>query len=133
MSGSATKSSNELRRFGLSLALALSVVGGLLVWRERPAGFYLLAASALMLLAAGLFPTLLRPLEWLLTRGGRVFTAVLTYVVLTLSFLLVITPMGLLLRLLRNDLLALKPAPNQPSFWIPVEPDGPATRPDKPY
>ncbi len=133
MSGSAPKDRKELRRFGLTLAAALALVGGLLLWREKEAGPYLLAVSALALLFAAFFPTLLRALERLLAGVARVITAALTFVVLTLSFFLVITPIGLVLRLFRKNLLGLKPTRGQPTCWVSVEPDGPASRPDKPY
>ena len=59
--------------------------------------------------------------------------AVVTYVVLTLAFYAIMTPMGLLMRLLDKDLLATRFPSDEPSYWVPVEIDGPATRPDKPY
>ncbi len=127
------KGKRELRRFGFALGAALALVGGLLLWRGRGAGPYLLSASVLILLTATLFPDLLRPLERLLARLARVVTGALTYVVLTLSFFLVITPIGLLARLFRRDLLGMKPARDQTSFWVSVKSDSPATRPDKPY
>ena len=40
---------------------------------------------------------------------------------------------GLFLRLLGKDLLGLRLDPDRASYWDPVEEDGPATRPDKPY
>jgi hypothetical protein len=45
----------------------------------------------------------------------------------------VLTPFGLLLRLMGKDLLDLRVDPDRESYWIPAEPDGPATRPYKPY
>ncbi len=133
MVDSATKGRKELRRFGLAFGLALSVVGGLLLWRERAAGPYLLAAAALLWLLAALVPEALRPLEWLLGKVARAITTALTYVVLTVSYFFVVTPIGLLLRLFGKDPLGLRPAPDQSSFWLSVEPDAPSTRPDKPY
>jgi hypothetical protein len=133
MSVGSPKSRKDLRRFGLALGIALSVVGGLLLWRERAAGPYLLAAAVLLWLLAALVPEALRPLEWLLGKVARAITTALTYVVLTVSFFLVVTPIGLLLRLLGKDPLGLKPAPDQASFWVSVGPEAPSTRPDKPY
>ncbi len=133
MIDSSPKSRKELRRFGLALGIALSVVGGLLLWRERAAGPYLLAAAALLWLLAALVPEVLRPIEWLLGKVARAITTVLACVVLAVSGFLVITPIGLLLRLFGKDPLGVKPAPDRASFWVSVELAGPATRPDKPY
>jgi hypothetical protein len=128
-----TKSPAELRRFGLALGAGLSVLGSILLWRDKSAAPWILGVAATLLLLAILRPQLLGPLEKVFARVARVVTKALTYLVLTLTFILVITPMGLVMRLLRRDPLALKPAPDQSSFWIEVEPDGPTTRPDKPY
>jgi hypothetical protein len=59
--------------------------------------------------------------------------AVITYVVLCVAFYLVITPIGLLLRVMGKDLLEKKVPSDQESYWVAVEADGPATRPEKPY
>ena len=76
--------------------------------------------AATLLLLAILRPQALGPLEKVFARVARVVTAALTYLVLTITFFFVITPMGLVMRLLRRDPLALKAAPDQSSFWIEV-------------
>lgn len=133
MKDTVTKTPAELRRFGLALGAGLSVLGSILLWRDKAAAPWVLGVAATLLLIAILGPRLLRPLEKVFARVARVVTAALTYLVLTLTFFLIITPMGLVMRLLGKDPLAMKPAPDQPSFWVEVEPDGPTSRPDKPY
>jgi ABC-type uncharacterized transport system permease subunit len=128
-----TKLPAELRRFGLALGAGLSVLGSLLLWRDKPAAPWILGVAATLLVLAILRPQLLGPLERVFARVARVVTAALTFLVLSLTFFLIITPMGLVMRLVGKDPLTLKPAPDQPSFWVEVEPDGPTTRPDKPY
>ncbi|MGB5879199.1 MAG: SxtJ family membrane protein [Thermoanaerobaculia bacterium] len=128
-----TKSPAELRRFGLALGAGLTVLGSILFWREKSAAPWILGVAATLLLLAILAPRVLGPLEKVFARVARVVTAALTYLVLTLTFFLVITPLGLVMRLLGRDPLAKKPAPDQSSFWVEVEPDGPTTRPHKPY
>lgn len=127
------KSPPELRRFGLALGAGLTVLSSILLWREKSAGPWILGVAVTVLLLAILWPRALGPLEKVFARVARVVAKALTYLVLTITFFFVITPIGLVMRLLRRDLLALKPAPDQPSFWVEVEPDGPTTRPDKPY
>jgi len=128
-----TKAPAELRRFGLALGAGLSVLGSILLWRDKSAAPWILGVAATLLLLAILSPRVLGPLERVFARVARVVTAALTYLVLTLTYLLVITPIGLVMRLLGRDPLGMKPAPDQPSFWVEVEPDGPTTRPNKPY
>jgi hypothetical protein len=64
---------------------------------------------------------------------ARALGVVMTTIILTLTFFLVMTPMGLLLRLMGKDLLGMRGDPAIASYWTPVEEDGPCSRPDKPY
>ena len=130
-----TRSRKELRRFGLSFGCAFGVIGSLLLWRGREAGPWVLGIAATVALAGLVAPQLLRPLEKVLATLLRWVMATITYVVLVFAFFFLITPMGFLLRLLGKDLLAMKPhsAEGAESYWVPVEIDGPMSRPDKPY
>lgn len=128
-----SKTVAELRRFGLTLSAGLSILGSILLWRAKSAAPWILGVAATLLLLAIFVPRLLAPLEKFFARVARVVAAALTYLVLTLTFFLIVTPIGLVMRLLGKDPLAMNPAPDQPSFWVEVEPDGPTTRPDKPY
>jgi hypothetical protein len=127
------KSTRELRKFGLTIAVPLALLGGLALWRGRAAGPYLLTVAAALALAALLLPRALAPLERVWMKVAEVLSAVMTRVVLFLSFFLVITPFGLLLRLFRKDLLQCNFDPQQKSYWVIVESDGPCSRSDKPY
>ena len=133
MSDHATKTIRELRKFGLAFTGGLTLLGSLLLWRGKAAGPWVLGVAAVVLTLALLAPAALRPLEKLLSTLFRWITAALTYVILVLTFFLVVTPMGIVMRLLGKDPLHLKRQPDRPSFWVPVEEDGPASRPDKPY
>lgn len=133
MSVHGPKSIKDLRRFGLALGSGLTLLGSFLTWRDRAAGPYLLVIAAVLLLCGALFPRVLAPLERLFATVARAVTTVITFVVLVIAFYLVMFPIGMLLRLLGKDLLGLKPEPDRQSFWEPVDPEGPTSRPDKPY
>ena len=122
-----------LRKFGFVMAGALSLVAALLWWRARAPAPYVAIAAILFLLLALVRPAVLAPVERVWMKLAAVISAVMTRVILTLTFFLVITPIGVLLRLLRKDVLGLRPDPGARSFWVPVEPDGPGTRPDRPF
>jgi hypothetical protein len=127
------KSTAELRKFGLVMAAPLAVIGALLVWKGRPTATYVFALAALFALLGMAAPRLLAPVERAWMALAAVLATVMTHVVLTLTFALLITPMGLVMRLLRKDPLQRKRDPERSTFWVPVEPDGPCSRPDKPF
>lgn len=123
----------RLRRFGLVMVAAFGALGGLALWRGRPTGWYLLAVAGGFLVAAGLAPALLRPVE----RGWMAFAAVLqrvmTTLILTLTYYLMVTPLGVCMRLFGKAPLRKNGDPQEQTYWIPTEEEGPQTRPDKPY
>jgi len=123
----------ELRKFGFVMTAAFGVLGAISAWRGRPAAPYLFALALLFLLPALVWPRILAPIERAWMKLAEAIGSVMTVVILTLAFVFVFTPMGIVLRLLGKDLLGLKPDKTLPSYWTPVEADGPGTRPDKPF
>lgn len=128
-----TKSRSDLRKFGLTIGIALAVFGGIALWRGAGVTPYLLGGAAVMLLLALVVPAVLRPLEYVWMKLALVLSYVMTRVILTLAFYLAITPMAFLLRLLGKDLLSLKLDPQQQSYWVRVEADESKSRHDRPY
>ena len=126
-------STSHLRKFGMVMAVAFGLFGALLVWRERDWGMYLLYTAGFFLITGLVVPKALAPIERTWMALARVMQFVVTSIILTLTFFLVMTPMGLLLRFMGKDLLGMKGDPEIETYWVPVEEDGPATRPDKPY
>ncbi len=123
----------RLRKFGFVMAVALGLFGALFVWRGKPWGIYTLYAAGAFLTLGLVVPRILAPIEKGWMALARVLQTVMTAIILTLMFFLVMTPIGLFLRLTGKDLLGMKGDPEIDSYWVPVEPDGPASRPDKPY
>ena len=127
------KTTHDLRRYGLVMTAPLLIIGVILVWRGKVGGPYVIGLAFLFLFAALVFPSVLRPVERAWMAMARVLSVVMTYLILTVTFFLVITPMGLILRIFGKDLLQKKFDSANSSYWIPVEPDGPCSRHDKPY
>ena len=123
----------RLRRFGFVMAVAFSALGAFFLWRDREWGLYVLILGGLFLIAGILVPRALGPIDRVWMALAMVMGAVMTRVILTITFFVLMTPMGILVRLLGKDLLGLKGDASIESYWVPVEPDGPGSRPDKPY
>jgi len=123
----------ELRNFGITMACALAIFGGLFLWRAKPVWPYLFLAGGIFLALGLLVPRALAPVEWAWMKFARFLGRVMTTVILTLTFYLMITPIGLLKRLFAGDALKRKFDRKASSYWISSEPDGPASRPEKPF
>ena len=93
----------ELRQFGITIAAALCIVGGWLWWKESQWYSYLFLMAAAVLATALLFPRLLKPFQksWMVL--GLCMGLVVTGVLMTILFCLVVTPLGLLMRLRGRD------------------------------
>ena len=75
--------------------------------------------------ASILRPKSLDSLSWLWFRFGMALHAVVSPIVLGFLFFVVITPIGLLMRLTKKDPLRLNLTSNATSYWIDRTPPGP--------
>lgn len=124
---------NDLRKFGIVMAVPLGIFSVLFFLKGRPAAPFFVG-TALFFLVAGLFlPMVLAPIHKVWMKFAEILSRIMNRVVLTLVFFIIITPIGLIMRLLGKDLLNKKYDPNLSTYWQPIESDGPHTRPEKPF
>jgi len=109
----------ELRQFGLTIAVASGLLGGLLLFRERSGYFYFFAASVGFLLLGLAAPILLKPIQKAWMSVAVLIGWVMTRVILIILFYLVITPLGLLAKLFGKRFLDIGFKNNdQDSYWV---------------
>ena len=112
----------EWRKFGLSSAVVLALLVGLFWWRGKvsPAT----AGPALVCLALVAALAVVRP-AWFRgpyragMRLSHFMGRVVSPVILGLLFFLVVTPLGLVMRLAGKDLLRLRRNPGSTTYWQP--------------
>ena len=127
------KTDAELRKFGFVMAVPLALLAALTWWRGTWAWPYL-GGAAIVFAGLGLAaPRSLAIVERAWMRLAAVLAAVMTRVVLVITFFLVFTPFGLVMRALGRRPLAVTADPNAASYWDPVEKDSSYTRADRPY
>ncbi len=115
------------------MAAAFAVVCGLFLLRGWDSWPVPAALSAAFALAALLLPRALAPVERGWMRLAHLLGRVVTTVLLTVVFFLVITPLGLVMRLLGRDPMMLRSGGGRESYWRRVDPGGPGSRPERPY
>jgi hypothetical protein len=123
----------DLRRFGITMAIVLAIVAGFCPWQGLWSGPVCLGISGLIALTAIFLPGVLRPLEWAWMKLARGLGIVSTFAILTLTYYLLLTPLGLIMRLAGKTGLKLKWDRDAFSYWEPVETDGASRRPEKPF
>lgn len=111
-------SKKELREFALTVGSVLAIFGALAWWRHK--GFYpFFIGGGLGLIAAGfLIPSVLKPIQKLWMGLALVMGAVMSRVILSILFYLVLTPLGLAARLAGKQFLDLKFKEAKTSYWI---------------
>lgn len=106
------------RGFGLVFAGVFLVVGLWPLVGGQALRWWALAVAAACLGLALVRPETLAPLNRLWTRFGLLLHTVMNPLILGLLFFLVMTPIGMLRRLVRPDPLSLRADPAKASYWI---------------
>ena len=112
-------SDRELRKFGLVVGGVFVAVGLLFLWRHPNRTPYFAWPGGVLMVLGAIWP---RALKWVYIGWmslAFVLGFVMAHVILTLLFLLVITPMGLAARLTGKDFLSLKLDRTAKSYWLP--------------
>ena len=113
------------RGFGFLFAALFAVIGAAL-WVGRGAvAAWPFAASGAFIAAARFRPGLLGPLNRAWFRLGLLLSRIVSPVVLAVLFYGVVTPTGLVMRLLGKDPLRLRFDRPAASYWIRRTPPGP--------
>jgi hypothetical protein len=108
---------SDLRKFGVTIGLFLIVISGLLFWRGRDS-FEILLVSGLALCVLGLIiPLVLKPIYWIWMVIAVILGWIMTRVILSLLFYVVITPISLFSRLSGNEFLDLKWDKSKSTYW----------------
>ncbi|HUF10482.1 MAG TPA: SxtJ family membrane protein [Rhodothermales bacterium] len=123
-------SRRSLRSFGFVVGGVATVVAGWLIWRSgstdwpkgglRPS--FILAAIGLSLIALGaVSPRLLRPAYFVWMALAFLLGTVMTRIILTIVFVLLIIPIGLVMKLFGRDPLTRRLDRSMTSYWISRE------------
>ena len=109
----------DLRKFGLTVGIALALLGLLVLWRGKGYYLYLFIPSAALLLFGLIAPGVLKPVQKAWMTLAVLLGWCMTRVILGILFYLVVTPIGILTRLLGKDFLHLKADADAGSYWTP--------------
>ena len=108
----------ELRKFGITLGIVFGLLGGLFLWREKPCYFFLFIVAGFFLFFGLLLPIFLKPIHKIWMGFALILGSIMTRVILSILFYLVITPIGLISKLSGKDFLDLKFNKSAVSYWV---------------
>jgi len=111
-----------LRNIGLLFFVVLSAMAGLSYWKGSSNWPWFIVGSGLFLILGLFIPFLLKPFYEVWMIFAFLLGWVMTRIILTLTFFLIFTLMGFILRILGKDLLDEKIDKNAGSYWRRHEP-----------
>ncbi|MBC8165227.1 MAG: hypothetical protein H7Y20_05050 [Bryobacteraceae bacterium] len=114
------------RSFGFVFAIAFSIIALVPVWRGGGIRWWSVAIAVTAGVLAIVRPDYLAPFNRVWTQLGVLLGRVMTPIVTAILFFVVITPIGLAMRLFSRNPMRPEFDRNAPTYWIPREPPGPA-------
>ena len=120
----------ELRKFGLLVGAVFAALGLLFWWRHKGHPLYFLWPGILLMIFGAAVPGALKYIYIAWMSFAIVLGFIVSNVLLTVFFILVITPIGLVARLFGKDFLGLKLDRKAPTYWIPRKSRLPGTASD---
>jgi hypothetical protein len=114
------------RTFGLFFAALFALLGGYALWTRHAWGWIAVAVAALLAVLAFTAPNALRPANRLWFALGMLLARIVNPIVIGIMFFAVITPIGLLMRVLGKRPLSLSFDRSAATYWTERKPRGPA-------
>tara|TARA_Y100000590_G_scaffold465270_1_gene637088 strand:+ start:1177 stop:1587 length:411 start_codon:yes stop_codon:yes gene_type:complete len=109
-------SNKDIRSFGITIGIILFIISAILFYYDK-SSYQIIAYIGGGFIALGtIIPILLKPIYILWMTFAVILGWVMTRVILSIVFYFIMTPIGLLTRLLGEDFLALKKS-NSGSYW----------------
>ena len=108
---------SDLQKFGITIGIILIIIAGLLFWKEKESFQTFFIVGTLLCLLGLVIPSVLKPIYW----GWMIFATILgwvmTRVILSLLFYIIVTPIGLILRFFGKQFLELRWDKSKESYW----------------
>lgn len=105
------------RSFGIVFALFFLIIGAFFFFTKGEIVYWALILAAAFGLIAWLFPKLLKPLNFLWFKLGMLLGAIIAPLVMMIIFFLVVTPIGLIMKMFGKDSLRLKRDMQKSTYW----------------
>ncbi len=113
-----SKTTRDLRKFGLTVGGVFVLLGGLFLWRHKPAWPYLLTPGVLLVFFGLIAPRALKGVYVAWMALAFTLGLVVSTLVLTIFYFVVITPLATIGRLVGKDFLSEKLDSAAKSYWL---------------
>ena len=108
---------SDLRKFGIIIGLILLVIAGFLFWKEKESFQILLTFGVIFFFLGIAIPFILKPIYWVWMILATIIGWIMTRVILSLLYFLIVTPIGLISRIFGKQFLELKWNKSSNTYW----------------
>ena len=108
---------SDLRKFGITIGIILLIIAGFLFWKEKESFQILLTFGATLCILGIAIPFILKPIYWVWMLFATILGWIMTRVILSLLFYIIVTPIGLIPRLFGKQFLELRWDKSKESYW----------------
>ena len=108
---------SDLQKFGITVSIVLMIIAGLLFWKEKESCQMFFGIGAIILLTTITIPVILKPVYLIWMSFAIIIGWIMTRVILSLLFYIILTPIGLALRLFGKQVLELRWDKSKKSYW----------------
>ena len=108
---------SDFRKFGITVGIILIMISGLLIWKEIESFQIFLTIGVVLNVLGIVIPVFLKPIYWIWMILATVLGWFMTRLILALLFYAVLTPIGVVSRLIGKRFLELWPDKLKDSYW----------------
>ena len=108
---------SDIRNVGITVGIILLIISGFLLWKEKESYQIFSGIGITLSLIAIAIPSVLKPVYWMWMVFATILGGVMTRIILSLLFYIILTPIGLISRLFGRKFLELKWNHSQKSYW----------------
>ena len=111
------ESKKDLQKFGLTIGGVLVIIAVFLFYFEKPAAIYFVIIGAILILTGLIYPTILKPINKVWMGLAIVLGFIMSRVILTIFFYIILTPISLLAKIFRKKFMVLKYDKSAKTYW----------------
>jgi len=108
---------SDLRKFGITIGVILLIIAGFLFWKEKESFQILLTFGVTLCILGIVIPFILKPIYWVWMIFATILGWIMTRVILSLLFYIIVTPIGLIPRFFGKQFLELRWDKSKESYW----------------
>lgn len=115
--GNIKETKKDLRKFGLTVGSVIAAIGIVLFYFEKSSAVYFAVIGGILIFLGVLFPRLLKQLNKFWMGLAIVLGFIMTRIILTTLFYIVITPIGFIAKIFGKKFMILKYDTSAETYW----------------